>query len=262
MDHEFVIPVYGRAPHLEACIRSILGQVRARPRLLIATSTPSPEIAGIGAAFGIPVFVNAQRADIATDWNFAVAQSSSRFVTIAHQDDLYAPEYLETMTRLAGLYPGQILAFSAYREHTDAGARPANLNLWVKARLCARVFRGQAAISTVADKRRLLSLGNPVCCPSVMLNRARAPGFRFSASLKTNLDWDAWLRLSASEGEFVHTPLPLVSKRVHRDSETTATIANRVRQAEDLHMFRQFWPRPVAALVAAVYSIGYAANRV
>ena len=262
MDHEFVIPAYGRAPYLEDCIRSILAQDGGGARILIGTSTASPAIGNIAAKFGIPVRENPQRRDIATDWNFAMTQSQAQFVTIAHQDDLYEPGYLRTMARLAGSHPGLTMAFSGYREHTDAGVRPLNVNLRIKAWLCARAFGRSEAIATVAAKRSLLSLGNPVCCPSVMLNRRRVPDFRFSSSLHTNLDWEAWMRLAGLDGEFVYTRDALLSKRVHRDSETTVTIATRVRQAEDLQMFREFWPKPVASTIAAIYSFGYLANRV
>lgn len=262
MDHAFVIPVYGRPPYLQSCVRSIMNQTTGAPRVLIGTSTPSDYIADIGAAFGIPVLVNPERANIAADWNFAMESSDSRFVTIAHQDDEYAPQYLETMGRLAADHPDMVLAFSDYREHTDQGERPMNLNLRVKRWLCARAFQGREAIRARTAKRRLLSLGNPVCCPSVMLDREHVPDFRFSTSLKTNLDWDAWLRLSQVDGEFVYARRSLISKRVHPGSETTVTIANRIRQTEDLQMFRHFWPKPVATLIAAVYSIGYFSNRV
>ena len=44
-------------------------------------------------------------------------------------------------------------------------------------------------------------------------------------------------------------------------SETTATIANRAREREDRAIFDAFWPRPVAAVLATLYKLGYRANR-
>lgn len=261
MDHAFVIPAYGRPQHLEACVRSIQAQVGGTPRLLICTSTPSDDIRAIAAACGVPLVLNPRRADIATDWNFALDAAGARFVTIAHQDDLYDPAYLGTMQGLAAAHPGMVMAFSDYRELAGEQPRPLNLNLRVKRRLCERAFRGGVVLADAAAKRRLLELGNPVCCPSVMFNRQRLPAFRFSSSYRTNLDWDAWLRLADEEGEFVYDRQVLVHKRVHAQSETTVTIASNVRRTEDLRMFRRFWPRPVAAMIAAAYSIGYLSNR-
>ena len=262
VNHAFVIPVYGEAPHLDDCIDSILRQSGGRPQLLLATSTPTPQVTDVATRHGIELLVNPVRADIATDWNFALSAARTEYVTIAHQDDHYDPRYLSVMAELAAAHPEMTLAFADYREHTDLGSRPTNLNLRIKRLLCARAFGNATAIDSRAAKQRLLTLGNPICCPSVLLNRGRFPSFRFDAAYKTNLDWDAWLRLAAEPGQFVYARQALVSKRVHVASETSVTIANRVRQNEDLAMFKRLWPRPIATLIAAVYSLGYLANRV
>jgi hypothetical protein len=228
----------------------------------LGTSTPSPYLEKIAADYGLNLQINPIRLDIATDWNFVMEAAESQFVTIAHQDDIYDTEYLGVMSRIAAKYAELILAFSDYREHTDAQARPRNTNLKIKRRLCIRAFGERESISSVKDKRRLLNLGNPICCPSVMINRAAVPGFRFCKSWKTNLDWDAWLRLADESGAYVYSDQKLVSKRVHAGSETSATIANRTRQYEDHQMFERFWPKPIATLIAAVYSAGYISNNV
>jgi len=228
----------------------------------LGTSTPSPFIEKIAADYGLNLHVNRVRLDIATDWNFVMEAAKSQFVTIAHQDDVYDPEYLRVMSRMAANYRQLVLAFSDYREHTDVGVRPPNANLKIKRRLCVRAFGKRESISRLKEKRRLLSLGNPICCPSVMINRAVVPGFRFSSSWRTNLDWDAWLRLADEPGLYVYSHQKLVSKRVHPGSETSATIASRIRQSEDHQMFKRFWPKPIASLIAAVYSAGYISNEV
>jgi hypothetical protein len=232
------------------------------PKILLGTSTPSPYLEKIASDYGINLLINPLRQDIATDWNFVMVASGSQFVTIAHQDDVYDPDYLGVMRRIAATHEQLILAFSDYREQTDAGPRPPNANLKIKRRLCIRAFRKQESISRAKDKRKLLNLGNPICCPSVMINRTAVPDFRFSESWKTNLDWDAWLRLTVAQGSYVYADQKLISKRVHSDSETSVTIASRARQYEDRRMFERFWPKPIAALIAAVYSAGYISNDV
>jgi glycosyltransferase involved in cell wall biosynthesis len=261
MNHAFVIPAYGRAPHLESCIQSILNQSLGPPNIAIGTSTPSDSLREVTDRYGLTIHSNPNRVDIATDWNFALNLSGADFVTVAHQDDLYDPRYLATMNALIQRHPGFLIAFSNYQEHTDAGVRRTNLTLRVKRWLCARAFGTREAIDSRASKLKLLNLGNPICCPSVVIHRKLIPDFEFRNSLKTNLDWDAWTRLSARDGAFLHSREILVSKRVHAESETSATIANRVREREDRQMFEYFWPKPVAALVSAVYKAGYWSNR-
>jgi hypothetical protein len=261
-DHVFAIPAYGQSPYIAGCIESILNQRAGAPKILLGTSTPNPYLEKIAADYGLDLQINPVRLDIATDWNFVMEAAKSQFITIAHQDDIYDAEYSCVMSGIAANYRQLILAFSNYREHTEAGVRSPNANLKIKRRLCIRAFGQRESISHLKDKKRLLNLGNPICCPSVMINRAAVPGFRFSNSWRTNLDWDAWLRLADEPGLYVYSDQKLVSKRVHSDSETSATIANRIRQSEDQQMFGRFWPKPIAALIAAAYSAGYISNRI
>lgn len=260
--HVFAIPVYGQPPHLAECVESILNQSRGSSRIVISTSTPSAFIEGIAQTYQVPLLINPTRADIATDWNFALSGAEADMVTIAHQDDVYDRQYVEAMFDAIARHPSMLMAFSDFREHTKQGPRPTNMNLRIKRLLCLRAFGARETLGSFEEKRRLLTLGNPVCCPSVVLNRKRLPDFRFSTAMKTDLDWEAWTRLAQLPGEFLFVRKPLVSKRVHSQSETSVTIANRLRETEDRYMFEQFWPKPVAATILAFYKLGYLANRV
>jgi glycosyltransferase involved in cell wall biosynthesis len=261
MDHSFVIPVYGAAPHLAALIESLQVQTSLRSEILLSSSTPSPELAAIAKRLGLPLHINPQRIDIAADWNFALARAETQFVTLAHQDDIFAPGYVVQMNSALRRNPAGLLAFCDYSEHTPLGARPVNVNLRIKRALRRRAFGARECITETRDKLRLLSLGNPVCCPSVMFNRRYLDNFAFPGGFKTNLDWMAWLELARRPGGFVYVRECLLSKGVHTDSETSATIANRAREREDREIFDTLWPRPVAALLATLYKFGYRANR-
>ena len=261
MDHTFVIPVYREAPRLAALVESLRAQEGERSEILLATSTPSAELEVFATGHALPLHINSQRIDIATDWNFAVAAAQTRWVTLAHQDDLFAPSYVASLTSALRHHPGAVMAFCDYSEHTPLGARPININLRVKRVLRRRAFGIHECIAGTRGKVRLLSLGNPICCPSVMFDRFLLADFRFPGGFKTNLDWMAWLELARRPGGFVYVRERLMSKGVHSGSETTATIANRARHLEDRAMFDIFWPRPVAAFLALIYRLGYRANR-
>jgi len=261
MDHTFAIPVYRDAPHLGALVESLRAQSLAQVQIVLASSTPTSELEAFAKRHMLPLHVNPQRIDIATDWNFALEAAQTNFVTLAHQDDLYAPDYVTKLSGAMRRHPGALFAFCDYTEHTPAGERPTNVNSRVKRALRRRAFRDRECITEPREKIRLLSLGNPICCPSVMLNRAALPNFRFPPGFQTNLDWMAWLDLARRPGGFVYVPECLVSKGIHEGSETTATIANRAREREDRILFDAFWPRPIAAALAAIYKLGYRANR-
>ena len=262
MDHTFVIPVYGAAPNLPALLATLRAQRPAPSEIVLTTSTPSTELTEFARRQDVPLRVNPQRVDIATDWNFALASARTPFATLAHQDDLFAPDYAAHLAVRLRRHERGIIAFCDYTEHTRRGARPLNLNLRIKRALSRRAFAAREYIEEPRDKLRLLSLGNPICCPSVMFNRAALGEFRFAQGLQTNLDWMAWLELARRRGGFVYVREPLVSKGVHPASATTLTIANRAREREDRLVFETLWPRPVAAGLTAVYRLGYLANRV
>jgi glycosyltransferase involved in cell wall biosynthesis len=261
MDHTFAIPVFRAAPRLGELVSSLRAQSVLGSEILLATSTPSAELRDFAQGERLALHINAQRSGIAADWNFALGAVRTRLVTLAHQDDVFAPAYLEHMAAALERHRGAVIAFSDFAEHTPFGPRPRNLNARVKRALTVRAFRGRECISEARDKLRLLAFGNPICCPSVLFNRETLGAFRFPEGLQTNLDWMAWLGLARRSGGFVYVGERLVSKGVHAGSETTATIASRARAREDRALFENMWPRPVAAALATIYRLGYLANR-
>jgi hypothetical protein len=261
MDHTFVIPVYLAAPSMAILVESLRAQAGTRSEILLTTSTPSEDLETFAKSHALRLHVNQQRLDIASDWNFALAAATTELVTLAHQDDFFGRFYVSRLRGALRANPGAVLAFCDYSEHTPQGVRPTNINLRIKRALCRRAYGARDCITDTRDKVRLLSLGNPICCPSVMFDRSAFPNFRFPGGFRTNLDWMAWLELARRPGGFVYTRDTLVSKGVHAESATTATIANRVRQREDRALFDEMWPRPVAAALATLYRFGYRANR-
>jgi glycosyltransferase involved in cell wall biosynthesis len=261
MDHTFAIPVYRQAPNLAALIDSLKSQTKAGSEILLASSTPSVELEAFAKRHSLPLHINPRRIDIASDWNFALGAARTEFVTLAHQDDLFGLAYVASLVGAHRRHPGALFAFCDYSEHTPFGSRATNVNLRIKRALRHRAFGGRECIADTRDKLRLLSLGNPICCPSVMLNRRALPNFQFPGGFQTNLDWMAWLELARVPGGFVYVGERLVSKGVHAESETTATIANRAREREDRILFDALWPRPIAATLAGIYKLGYRANR-
>jgi hypothetical protein len=260
MDHTFAIPVYRAAPNLATLVESLRTQTATRSKILLTTSTPSMELDAFASIHALPLHINPRRIDIAADWNFALGAAQTSFVTLAHQDDLFAPTYVAQLAAALRRHSDACFAFCDYSEHTSLGERPTNINLRIKRALRQRAFGERECITESRDKVRLLSLGNPICCPSVMFNRSALADFSFPRGFQTNIDWMAWLELARRPGGFVYVRERLVSKGVHSDSETTATIASRAREREDRELFDSLWPRPVAAALSILYKFSYRAN--
>jgi hypothetical protein len=253
-DHAFVVLAYGDSPFLEGCLRSLRAQT-VDSRLLVSTSTPSPAIGETAEAFGAELVVNPERRGIAGDWNFALSLNAARYVTLAHQDDLYAPVFAERTLSLFRRHRGA-LCFTGYDEIDDAGRPRASKLSRVKHALSAAAL-GRCETPGAARMRAFLAFGNPLPCSSVTFDLQALPGFRFSEGLASNLDWDAWLRLVESGAQFLHAPERLVGRRHNALTETSRLIQDGRRRREDEAMFARIWPAPVGRLVAAAYRAGY-----
>ena len=261
MRHAFVVPAHGDSPFLPECLASLKAQSRRDSLLVITTSTPSPYLDQVAGRHGVPLVVNPRAGNIGSDWNFALCVTNASHVTLAHQDDLYRSDYLATMLNAMIQVPEALIGFSDYDERTAAGPRRAHLNIAIKQFLCRRAFGAATHVASPARRRRLLAWGNPICCPSVVVNRAAMPDFRFIDAMRSNLDWEAWQRCAERPGSFVYVREPLVTRRIHAHSETSAVIADQRRRDEDREMFERFWPAPFVKLLMAVYRLSYLANR-
>lgn len=257
--HAFVVPAYGESPYLSECLESLAAQTHPSP-VLVATSTPNDHIAHVAKSFGVPVFENTGEHGIAEDWNFALSCADARYVTIAHQDDVYLPEYAQHAIEYLDEASNPLIFFSNYGELRDGEPVDDNRNLRIKRRLIGRLGTG-ARQADVRNKRKVLDLGDAISCPTVTYVMDRMPSGPFHPGMRSDLDWELWERLSREEGEFVYCPQILMRHRVHAGSETSAVIAEHVRTNEDLEVLRRFWPEPIARLIAKAYSRSEDSNK-
>jgi hypothetical protein len=259
--HTFVVLAYGRSPFLESCLESLHGQSVASV-VTVSTSTPFAGLEDVCARFGADLRVHGPNRGIGHDWNMGLRAAETAWVTLAHQDDVYAPGYAAFVHDVAARHPDDLLAFCAYDELVGDRTRAPVPMLRVKRGLIEAAYLGRGRITGRRAKRRLLRFGNPVACPTVALHRARLADFGFRADMKTNMDWMAWLDLADREGGFSFERAPLVSHRIHAESETSATIGSGSRSDEDLQVFERLWPRPLARGLSRLYALSYRSNTV
>jgi glycosyltransferase involved in cell wall biosynthesis len=258
-EHSFVVPAYGHSPHLEQCLESLRAQ-SSPSQVVLSTSTPFPELQAIASRYDARLLVHGPNAGIGHDWNQALAAARTPWVTLAHQDDVYLPEFTARTMALARATPDAVLVCTDYAELLDdGGTRRNSAMLGIKRLLLELGFLGASSIRTRVAKQRLLRFGCPIPCPSVTLRIDRT-ALRFREDLKVNLDWDAWLRLAAGEGAFAYSREVSMLHRIHAGSETSAGIRGGVRAQEDRMMFETLWPAPVARLLARAYAYSYGAG--
>lgn len=260
--HTFAVLVYQESPYLQACLDSLRHQTTPS-EIILCTSTPSAFLKTITEKNHLPLLINPRREGIAGDWNFALGSATTRLVTLAHQDDVYFPEYTAEIMEAVRARPDAIIAFSDYNEiisrHRQDIVRSASLNFFIKKTILRMMFRGRCALTE--NKQGLLAFGNPIACPTVAYQRERIGDFRFDKAFGVNIDWKAWYDLSRREGSFVRIDKTLVSHRIHTASETSRGIAEDRRQQEDRKMFERFWPAIIAKPLSGIYGFSYRNNR-
>lgn len=245
-NHTFVVCAYGDSHYLEDCIKSLKNQVISS-EIILYTSTPSPYIEQICHDYNLPMFT-AKGGGIGKDWNLALSFVKTPYATIAHQDDLYSPDYSQKI--LAALKDDTLIAYSDYQELKEGEVIPLTTNLKIK----------QVMLRTMALfprwkwwRQRILAFGNPISCPAVTYDLRKLKDFRFDEDMKVSLDWFAWYQIAQKTGRFQFVDESLMYHRIHEESETTNSIANNLRTQEDMAMYSLFWPKMIARLLMRFY---------
>lgn len=257
-NHTFVVCAYKESPYLEDCIQSLLNQTKPS-RILISTSTPNAYIQGIADKYRLPVFVNDGKKSIADDWNYGCSKVETELFTIAHQDDIYIKEYLHKILKNLNRAKQPLIAFTDYHELRDTGLCKENTLLKVK-RIMLKPLTVHRFWSSKWVRRRVLSIGDAICCPSVTFVKSRLPEKIFIYGYRSDVDWQAWERISRLEGSFVYVSEPLMYHRIHEESETSKILGDHARKQEDYEMFCKFWPKSVAKCLVKLYSFAEQSN--
>lgn len=255
--HTFVLCAYGESEYIEDCLKSLLCQT-VRSQIIMTTATPNALLSSLAARYQIPYFVRDGKAGITEDWNFGMMQVETPYATIAHQDDIYDPTYAETVLSYAMQEKRPIITYTDYYEIRDGARIEANRLLKLKKKMNAAM-----AIFPHSKwwRRRVMGLGNCICCPAVTYYSETYGDFSFDNRYRFVCDWDAWERLGAQKGAFLYCPQALMGHRIHSESETTKQTASNRRFEEEYEMFLRFWPKGIAKRLSKFYQKGADSNQ-
>ncbi len=258
LDHTYVLCAYKQSEYLEECIKSLLSQT-VKSNILIATSTPNEHIKSLGEKYDIPVYINDGEKGIGGDWNFAYSKAATPLITIAHQDDIYEPTYTEEMLNAINKSKNPILYFSFYAELRNGEKVYDNKLLKIK-KLMLSPLKIKSFQNSRFVRRRILSLGCPICCPAVSFVKSKVGEDPFTNDFLSDIDWQQWEIQSRKKGAFVYNSKPLMCHRIHTESATSEIIGDNKRTSEDLEMFKKFWPDFIAKIIAKAYSSSEKSN--
>lgn len=257
MNHTYAICAYGESQYLEECIQSVVAQ-RGGSEVIVCTSTPNDGIRALCDRYGLPLHVNDAPSSIHGDWNFAMDKAETEYVTLCHQDDLYEPGYHSALQRAVD-EGGFDIFFTDYYELRH-GEKVGGGVLTAVKRVLLLPLRFKPLQGVRWAKRWSIRFGSGICCPSVTYHRAALSLPLFQAGFRSDLDWQAWERLSWGKGRFCYCPQRLMCHRIHRESETSRVIGENLRGQEDYQMFLKFWPPVIARLLTRVYSLSEKSN--
>lgn len=250
--HTFVVLAYKESKYLESCIKSTLNQTLPT-NVIIFTTTPNQRIKSLAKKYGLTLKIG-KHSSIGGDFDAALNATHSDLVTIAHQDDIYDPEYAEQIAKsfLANQGKKVQIIFSDYYEIRGNNKTYHNTNLMIK-----RVLLTPLKIDFLSNKkwakRFVLKFGNAISCPAVTFNMKAVHLPLFECDMICNVDWQAWEKLSNQKGSFIFINRPLMGHRIHAESETSKTIESDLRSKEDYVIYQRFWPKKIAKMLTKAY---------
>lgn len=248
-DHTFVVCAYKESQYLEECVNSLLNQ-NVKSNIIIVTSTPNNYISSIAEKYNIELYINEGESGIGQDWNFGVSKTNTKYVTVAHQDDVYNTNYLEEIVNRIECNNEFIIAFGNYREIKKGEIIPLTINLKIKKFLLSKLKKNG---NKKRAKNFALKYGSAICCPCVTINTEITGKRPYKIDLKCDLDWDTWHEFAKTDYSFLYIDKDLMCHRIHEESETSNLIQNNIRLEEDYIMFCKFWPKPIAKLLMKYY---------
>lgn len=257
-NHTFVICAYKEIPYLEACVKSLKNQT-IKSRIIISTSTPNDFIKKVAEKYNVELVVNPEKKGHINDFCFAYNLAKTKYVTLCHQDDIYDEKFAETTIKKMEKNKKSIIAFTNYYELRNGKTIKRNMLLLVK-----RIINFPLKFFKKSKRIRLftLSLGNAISAPTVTYNKELVDTPIKESNLKSDIDWDTWIDFAKKDGAFVYISKPLLKRRIHEESVTTAVISNNTKHAEDYEIFCRFWPEFIAKKLAKIYSKSEKSNNI
>jgi len=239
-EHTFVVLAYKDSAYLEKCIQSVMNQTLPA-KVLVATSTPSEYISNLATKYGLEVRVNTNSGSIGKDWNFGYSCADTPYVTIAHQDDEYMPDYSERCVKAAKKYHSSrpLIVFNPPVNYVNGKLVRVSFKNIMRG-LFIFPFHFRECYRSKFIKKFILLFSNSISCPGVFFVKGNLGDFGFSENLGYILDWKAWYDMSQMDGAFIYVPKALHTHLEHENSATSQQGLEKLQREEEL-LLRQIW---------------------
>ncbi|MBI4761670.1 MAG: glycosyltransferase [Chloroflexi bacterium] len=202
-----IIPNYNHARFLGDAIRSVLNQTYRPVEIIVVDDGSTDDSAKVAAAFGDQIrYIYQTNAGLSAARNTGLRASKGELIGVLDADDMYEPNFLETLVAALQADPAADGVYCGYR-FVDEADNP--------------LPQIENRPVSPADLYTALLDGNFFVPESVFLRRRvyDEVGF-FDESLRACEDWDVWLR-AAKKFRLIHSPHILTRHRVLAGSMST-----------------------------------------
>jgi glycosyltransferase involved in cell wall biosynthesis len=209
-----ITPAYNVAPFVGATIESVIGQTMTDWEMLVVDDGSTDATAAVveGYVAGDPrvQLLRQPNGGISNARNRALRTATADFIAILDADDLWEPAYLEAQLALFAKDPHIDIVtgngwFLGGRRH----GRPA--------RPCPDTRPQPTLASMLADEEAIFIM-------SIMRRRVYETVGPFDEALRTNEDYDYWLRAAAAGFRFFRNDEPLGHYRRRIDSLSSSEV--------------------------------------
>lgn len=238
-----MVPIYNGKRFLERTLRSLLEQTAPADKIICIDDCSTDGSRSVIADLANPAITlieNETRLGLARNWNRALELAADYdFLTIAHQDDLYEPDYLRLVTDALQSHP------SAFIAHTralviDEEDEPLRL---ASARYKEKFWpSGQGIVERPPEEElAILVRGDYIFCPSVTFRSAALEAIgQFDERFEFVPDWDFWLRGLLAGFTIVGVKQTLIRYRSHQGSATAAAELTFRRYQEEYAIVQRY----------------------
>ncbi|MEX2121702.1 MAG: glycosyltransferase [Pirellulales bacterium] len=224
-----IVPTYNGARFLRAALDSVASQVDDGVEVIAVDDGSTDSTPAILRSYAkrLPLCIVSRehRGNWVANANYGLSIAKGEYISLLHQDDLWAPQRLAILKGMTSQYPAAPMTlhpswFIDVQGRKVGGWRPPFPTV------------SQELSGAMVFERLLVQ--NFIC--------VAAPLFRAETVAKLGgldetlwyvADWDLWLKI-ASTGSIVYHPRPLVAFRVHSESQTWA------RAGQVLELRRQY----------------------
>lgn len=208
-----LMPVYNGSRYLAAALDSVVAQGEPGLEIIAVDDASQDDSVAILESYADRLDLRIIRQPAQGNWvrstNSALSLAQGNYVCFLHQDDLWQPDRLLSLRRLADEHRGAGMLFHPVYYLDHEGRR---LGTWR-----SPLRSGEYPPGALVER---LLVQNFIAIPSPLIRRQIAESVGgLAESLWYTADWDFWLKV-AEAAPIVYHETPLAGFRIHADSQT------------------------------------------